>query len=600
MIPDVEVERVRESADIASIIGEYVELRRMGADFRGPCPFHQGTHRNFSVSPRKGMYYCFVCHESGDVFTFIQKRLGMDWPDAVRLVAGKVGIELHETKSRQEGPDPRTPYWEANAAAAEFFQQVLWRDDAGKAARAYLAQREVDRALAERFGIGFAPREPEGLVTRLHALGMDDERLVDAGLLVRRPDDPTLRPRFRNRLIFPIQDLGGKHVGFGGRLIAPGEPKYLNTGESPVYSKGSLLYNLHQARLSARREERLFLVEGYFDVLRLVGVGVEPVVAPLGTALTEGQAQLIKRYAPSVFLLYDSDKAGLKATFRAGDILLAQGLSVRVITLPEGEDPDTYARKHGREAIERAASASLDVFERKIQILERGGWFADLHKRRKAIDHLLPTIRACADPVTRGIYLARAAEVSGVDREVLQREAETVRKRGGQAAAPPSEPPREEPDRRAAAPRVRRRASVAADSAERELIRAMLHERGVVERVTERCGPDSFQVPELREIFEALLELGSEASVEELAHGLSEAAVVVMQELLADPDAIQHLQRTVDDSLSRLDQRRLEERNAEIKSLLATATGTEKDTLLMEVERNRREIGQLLALREQP
>ena len=128
MIPDVEVERVRESADIASIIGEYVELRRMGADFRGPCPFHQGTHRNFSVSPRKGMYYCFVCHESGDVFTFIQKRLGMDWPDAVRLVAGKVGIELHETKSRQEGPDPRTPYWEANAAAAEFFQQVLWRE----------------------------------------------------------------------------------------------------------------------------------------------------------------------------------------------------------------------------------------------------------------------------------------------------------------------------------------------------------------------------------------------------------------------------------------------------------------------------------------
>ena len=599
MIPDVEVERVRESADIASIIGEYVELRRMGADFRGPCPFHQGTHRNFSVSPRKGMYYCFVCHESGDVFTFIQKRLGMDWPDAVRLVAGKVGIELHETKSRQEGPDPRTPYWEANAAAAEFFQQVLWRDDAGKAARAYLAQREVDRSLAERFGIGFAPREPEALATRLHALGMDDERLVEAGLLVRRPDDPALRPRFRNRLIFPIQDLGGKYVGFGGRLIAPGEPKYLNTGESPVYSKGSLLYNLHQARLSARREERLFLVEGYFDVLRLVGVGVEPVVAPLGTALTEGQAQLIKRYAPSVFLLYDSDKAGLKATFRAGDILLAQGLSVRVITLPEGEDPDTYARKHGRDAIERAASASLDVFERKIQILERGGWFADLHKRRKAIDHLLPTIRACADAVTRGIYLARAAEVSGVDRDVLQREAETVRKRGGPMAAAPAEPKRDEPDRRAA-PRARRRASVAADSAERELIRAMLHDRAVVERVTERCGPDSFQVSELREIFEALLSLGSEASVEEVAHDLTEPAVVVMQELLAAPDAIQHLQRTVDDSLSRLDQRRLEERNAEIMSLVAAATETEKDGLLLEKERNRREIGQLRALREQP
>ncbi|MBK8249431.1 MAG: DNA primase [Gemmatimonadetes bacterium] len=600
MIPDAEVERVRETADIASIIGEYVELRRMGADFRGPCPFHQGTHRNFSVSPRKGMYYCFVCHESGDVFTFIQKRLGMDWPDAVRLVAGKVGIELHETRARQEGPDPRTPYWEANAAAAEYFQQVLWGDEAGKPARAYLAQRAVDKTLADKFGMGFAPRDPAPLRARLAALGIPDETLIEAGLVVRRPDETELRPRFRNRLIFPILDLGGKPVGFGGRLIAPGEPKYLNTGESPVYSKGSLLYNLHQARLAARREERIFLVEGYFDVLRLVGAGVEPVVAPLGTALTEGQAQLLKRYAASAFLLYDSDKAGLKATFRAGDMLLAQGVSVRVITLPEGDDPDTYVRKHGREAIERAAAASLDVFERKIQILERGGWFADLHKRRKAIDHLLPTIRACADPVTREIYLARAAEVSGVDREVLQREAESVRKRAQpqptpEPVAPPVESRGPQPTSRA-----RRRPKVVAEPAERELVRAMLHDRGVVERVTERCGPDSFQVPELREIFATLLNLGSEASVEELAHELSEPAVQAMQELLDTPDAIQHLQRTVDDSLSRLDQRRLEERNAEIMSLLATATGGEKDALLLEKERNRREIGQLRALREQP
>jgi DNA primase len=598
VIPDAEVERVRETADIASVIGEYVELRRMGADFRGPCPFHQGTHRNFSVSPRKGMYYCFVCHESGDVFTFIQKRLGMDWPDAVRLVAAKVGIELHETRTRPDGPDPRTPFWEANAAAAEYFQQVLWQEDAGKPARDYLAQRAVDRSLAERFGIGFAPRDGAALRTRLAALGMDDTRLLDAGLLVRRPDDPVLRARFRNRLIFPIQDLGSKYVGFGGRLIGPGEPKYLNTGESPVYTKGNLLYHLNEARLAARREERLFLVEGYFDVLRLVGSGVEPVVAPLGTALTAEQAQLIKRYAPSVFLLYDSDKAGLKATFRAGDALLAQGVAVRVITLPEGDDPDTFVRKHGRDAIERAAAASLDVFERKIQILERGGWFADLHKRRKAIDHLLPTIRACSDAVTREIYLGRAAEVSGVDREVLLREADAVRKGPAAVSQPPSRPPvtpaGSEP------PRPRKRVATVAEPAERELVRAMLHDRGVVERVTERCGPDSFQVPEYREVFTTLLSLGSEASVEELAQALSEPAVRTMQELMADPEAIQNLQRTVDDSLSRHDQRRLERRNAEIMRLVASATGEEKDALITEKERNRREIGQLQALREHP
>ncbi len=591
MIPDHEVERVRESADIASIIGEYVELRRMGQDFRGPCPFHQGTHRNFSVSPKKGMYYCFVCHESGDVFTFIQKRLGMDWPDAVRLVAGKLGIELHETRSRQDGPDPRAPFWEANAAAAQWFEDVLWNAPEGRAAREYLEQRAVPKALAERFGIGFAPRDTAAMRTRLAALGMEDERLVTAGLLVRREDSGELRPRFRNRLIFPIRDLASKVVGFGGRLIGPGEPKYLNSGESPVYSKGNLLFHLNEARLAARREERIFLVEGYFDVLRLVGVGIEPVVAPLGTALTEAQAQLLKRYTSTVFLLYDSDKAGLKATFRAGDILLAQGMSVRVITLPEGEDPDTFARQHGRDAVERAASASLDVFERKVQILERGGWFADLHKRRKAIDHLLPTIRACADEVTRGIYLARAAEVSGVNRDVLEREAAASPRRAV-APAPRSVDAPEEPR-----PHRKPRESVMAWPAEQALVRAMLHEREVVERVAERVGPDSFQVDEFREIYAALLDLGSTATPEELANAVSPAAVVDLQALLAEAGAIQHLERTVSDSLSWLEERHLRELNARIQRELATATGEEKDRLLVELSANKKEIARLDAVR---
>jgi DNA primase len=599
MIPDSEVERVRESADIVAVISEYVELKRMGADFRGPCPFHQGTHRNFSVSPRKRMYYCFVCHEHGDVFTFVQKRLGVDWPGAVRFVAEKSGLELREIRSRVEGPDPREPLWEANAAAALYFQRVLWEDDVGRGARDYLAQRAVDRPLAERFGLGFAPREIGLMRAYLTTLGIDDARQLEAGLLVRRSEEEEPRPRFRQRLVFPIYDLSSRCVGFGGRLIGPGEPKYLNSAESPVYSKGNLLYNLNNARLASRREERLFLVEGYFDVLRLAAAGIDSVVAPLGTALTEAQAELVKRYTKSVFLLYDSDKAGLKATFRAGDVLLRQGLSVSVITLPRGEDPDTFVLKQGREALERAAAASLDVFDRKVQILERGGWFADLHKRRKAVDYLLPTIRACADPVMRDIYVGRASEASGVDRRVLEEEAGARadgRRRPAEREPPPRlpEPPRERPRP------ARARPGGPAVSAERELVRAMLHERGVIERVTERFGPDSFQGAQFREIYRRLLALGADAPIETVAEGMSPAAVEAMEALLAEPDAIQNLDRTVEDSLSRLEQRRLEERNREINTLIPMATGEEKDALVREKESNQRELARLRDARERP
>ncbi|MFN8667250.1 MAG: DNA primase [Gemmatimonadaceae bacterium] len=396
-----------------------------GGNYRGPCPFHQGVNRNFSVTTTKGKFYhCFVCKESGDVFSFLQKRLGVDWPTAVRMVAEKSGIELHETKARREGPDPREPLWEANAAAQQYFQRILWEDDLGGPARDYLASREVTRAVADRFGLGFAPREIGLMRAYLNSIGIDDTRLLEAGLLVKRDETEEPRPRFRNRLIFPIHDVTGRIAGFGGRLIGPGEPKYLNSAESTIYSKGRLLYHLHQARNAIRKADRAIVVEGYFDALRLAAAGIESVVAPLGTALTNEQAQLLARYSKNVYLLYDSDQAGLKATFRAGDELLAEGATVRVVSLPDGDDPDTFVQKRGGDALERQLKDAIDVFERKIQLLDRAGWFADLTRRRSAVDRLLPTIRATRDPVMRDLYLARASEVSHVGREVLQREVE--------------------------------------------------------------------------------------------------------------------------------------------------------------------------------
>lgn len=578
MIPDETVEQVREAADIVGIIGEYVPLKRTGADFRGPCPFHQGTRRNFSVSPSKRMYHCFVCAESGDVFKFLTKRLGVDWPEAVRIVGEKAGIEVRDTQARREGPDPREPFWELNATAAAYFQQLLWDETIGAPARQYLEEREISRAIAEEFGLGFAPREIGLMRTYMNTLGFDDTRQLEAGLLTKPDQESEPRPRFRNRLIFPILDVGGRHVGFGGRLIGPGDVKYLNSSESPVFSKGKLLYGLNRSRNSIRRGDRALVVEGYFDAVRLMSAGIQEVVAPLGTALTEMQAGLLRKYTRNVFLLYDSDAAGLKATFRAGDELLRQGFSVRVVTFPSGEDPDSFVRTRGAAAMEQQLDSAIDVFERKIQILERAGWFGELQKKRRALDRLLPTIRATSDPIMRDLYVTRAGEVTGVDRSILL--AELGSQRSSVSAAPRAQPaPRISVDVRARRGERRTRVHVRGASAERELLRAMLTLRSRVETIAERIGPDSFRDPGYKAIFAALLAAGDGVALEDLAGSLNPEEVEVAESLLEDSGALIDAQRTVDDSLAQLEVRDIEDRVSAIDRLLPLASESEKKIL---------------------
>jgi DNA primase len=602
VIPDEEIERVRDSADIVGIIGEYVPLKRVGSTFRGPCPFHQGTHRNFSVDPKRKGYKCFKCGEGGDVFTFLRKRLGVDWPTAVRMVAERSGIELREVQTRRDaGPDPRDPVWEVNASAQEYFERVLWDDEQGAAAREYLAHRAMPRDMAQRFGLGFAPRDARSLPDHLTDLGFDETRQLEAGLLVRREGSTDVRPRFRGRLMFPIYDVAERVVGFGGRILDRGEPKYLNSAESIAFTKGKLLYGLNWARNAIRRAERALLVEGYFDLIRLSTAGIEEVVAPLGTAMTPEQAELLTRYTKNVFLLYDSDKAGLSATFRTGDELLRHAASVRVVSLPEGEDPDTYVRSNGREGLERQIAQGVDVFERKIQLLERGAWFSDLHRRRRAIDRLLPTIRAASDPVTRDMYIGRAAEVSGVARRVLTEEAESPQgmnrknrgegvRRAAASLAAPTRPPLAPTGRRSvrSAPRSR-----GAEAAERELVRVMLALRSTVERIGERIGPEQFREHRYREIFEVLAKAGPDENGDDLAASLSTEATEVLDSLLAEPHAVQDVDRAIHDCITQIEVRRLQEENARLQRLLGAATEREKDKLVQTKQANVEEIRRL-------
>ena len=647
MITPESIDRVREAADILEIVGEHVKLKRSGSDWRGPCPFHGGKGPNFSVSPKRNAYHCFVCGVSGDAIGFVREHLGMDFVEAVKYVAARAGVDVQETRAARgpEEVDPREVMWEAMSAAAELFREALWEDADAAPAREYLASRELTRETAERFGLGWAQREPRW-IERLRALGHDDARLLEVGLLVLREGEETPRARFRGRLMFPIHDASTRVVGFGGRVIGAGEPKYLNSPQGTLFDKGRQLYGLSWAKHPIRKQERALVVEGYFDAIRLAAAGLEEVVAPLGTALTESQAALLVKLTKNVFLLYDSDEAGLKATFRAGLELLRLGVSARVVTLPNGEDPDTFVRAHGPERLEAALAQGVDILDRQIQLLERRGWFAELHKKRRAIDKLLPTLRATADPVTRELYVGRVAEVAGVDREVLLREVAQEDKRpaarvsegesprapvergpdqsGGRApwrggawapqqpnvAAGPESPEvkfveqprrREDEDRfrgRFAGSRRRAlgrreddwRSSYAIPKvaptgpslrAEGQLIRAMVQERDLVEGVAERWAPESFNRTELRLIFERLLE-NPEQPLDELTESLPSEVVAELDAVLQVPDPNPRL--TAETWVTRLQAMAIDEEIGRLQEQhRSAADDAEKDALMTRI-----------------
>jgi DNA primase len=585
-IPDSLVEEVRSRADLVEMVAEHTRLKRSGRTFRGPCPLHGGEGPNFSVDPARGLFKCFVCGEAGDVFSFPMKHLGMDFLDAVRFVAARVGVEIPEPGQAKEAPDPHAKLHEANAFAADWFRQRLWEDEEAEPARKYLAKRGISADAAHRFGLGWAPEAWTGLGDAARSHGISNDTLLALGLVKqstkggREPYDA-----FRGRLIFPIEDLGGKVIAFGGRILGDAEPhipKYLNSPESPVYHKGDVLYGLGWSRGAIRRAEAALVVEGYMDYVALAAQGVENVVAPLGTALTARQAELIARYAQRSVLLYDSDTAGLKATFRSGDELLRAGVEVLVATLPEGEDPDSLVRARGAKALGRIVDDAVDVLERKIQILERKDYFGSISGTRRAVDALLPTVRAASDELLRGVYLSRIAEKTGIPRETLEREVAEAPARDTRSPGSADRRRRGE-GRRAedfATP-----APLRAMGPERNLLLLLLRDESWVERAVRAVGPDDLQDPVYRTIFQGLIDAEGERDPDGAWLAAFPPEVLpVVEELRGDPEAenIETPERYFEASVQRILARPFEERLAAIERELRIAPAEQQMPLLLE------------------
>ncbi len=324
-IPEETIEAIRAAIDIVEVVGEYVPLRRRGANWFGLCPFHEEKTPSFSVNPHLGIFKCFGCGRGGDVFAFIQQIEHVSFVEAVRMLAERAGIPLPD--GEEEADDPRPALYHALRFAARFYFEQLTQSEAGQVARAYLKQRGIHPEAVRRFGLGYAPNAWDALLKAATEAGIRSEVLEQAGLVLPRKERGGYYDRFRHRLMFPIFSHTGRVVGFGGRLLEPDpeQPKYINTPETPVYHKGRILYGLYQARQALRTQEEAILVEGYTDVIALHQAGIEHVVATSGTALTPDQARLLARYVRRVVLLFDADAAGQQAALRSIELFLERG-----------------------------------------------------------------------------------------------------------------------------------------------------------------------------------------------------------------------------------------------------------------------------------
>ncbi len=414
MIKPETVERVRLEADIVDIIGSYLPLKKVGRNFRGLCPFHPDRSPSFYVNPERQTYHCFGCGTGGNVLGFIMAQEKLAFPDAVRFLANRLGIEVQEQTSTRN-----RPLYEACEQAAQFFESEFGKS---RAAQAYLARRGLGEATAREFRLGYAP-PGNRLRAEARKRSWPEENLVRAGLLARREDG--LGDYFYNRLMFPLFSMSGKIVGFGGRVLDDREPKYLNSPETDIFRKGYNLYGGYQAR-SAMREQPPLLVEGNFDVLSMVDSGFANTIAPLGTALTANQALLLAKFGNRTTVCLDGDAAGAKATRRAIEVLLACGIEPRVAVLPQGSDPDSYVRQQGAAGMRQLLDRAQDFVDYIAGAADTGSVLA----RRQVLREVAVLLARVSDATTRELYVNELAGRFGVDKYQMMREA------GGAGAAP--------------------------------------------------------------------------------------------------------------------------------------------------------------------
>lgn len=540
MFTDDLISRVRDSVDIVDLISGYMSLKKTGKNHTGLCPFHAEKTPSFSVNPDKQIFHCFGCGTGGDVFKFVELQEGLNFPDAVRKLAVRSGIALpSDTWSRKEDKktaDERTTLLAIIDEAANFYRIEL-EGAAGSHARAYLAKRGVSNVIIKAFGLGFARPEWDGLLRHLKQKGYTSGQMEKAGLVVKRSEGEGHYDRFRGRIMFPIRDIAGNIIAFGGRVMDDSLPKYLNSSETPLYSKSNTLYCLDAAKEAGRKQGYFIIVEGYLDAIACHQFGVRNAVATLGTALTEGHLRLMRRFADKLVLIFDPDPAGVKASIRGFDLFVASGMKVNVVSLPDNDDPDTFLQKHGPEVFAARLRQSVKFMDFVLAQVVTKGSAASIDEKVEKAGEMLGFIAKLSSGIERDFYLKKTAEALDLDEVVLRQEMPKQGKHTGAALGAKTTGPS-----RGHRPK-----------AEEILVHLMLKDEGIARTLQTQLHPRDFSDPLFRRAVERIYEvLGATGTLdlralmkdgdEELNTLLSHYAVLEME--YDDPE--KHCQDCID------------------------------------------------------
>lgn len=490
------IEDIATASDIVEVISGYLELTKRGRDYKARCPFHPDRNPSFTVSAEKQLWYCFGCHEGGNVFTFLQKIEGLTFQEALQRLAERAGLPLPRPRGPAESRRDRL--YELNALAAKYYAEQLG-EPSGQGFRDYLAGRGITQESVKRFQLGCTPPSASGLCGHLQRQGVPLREAEQAGLVTRRGPEQRYGDWLRGRLIFPICDGQGRVCGFGARTLGEEQPKYLNSPETAVFAKSRLLYGLHWARRAMAQRGYGVVVEGYTDVIACHQSGMEAAVATLGTALGQEHIRLLRRYVPTAVLAYDADSAGLAAAVRGAEIFEGEQMLARVVVLPGGADPDEFIRQHGLEGFEQELERAVPLVEFRLRQTLGGYSTNDAAERRRAAEEVRLLLAAVREPVARAEYagLAAALMVPGdppqqrMVQEALLREAAS--QAGGRGAAPLAGP-----------------ALSGAAKAERALLAALLAQPGLIEAVRVDLSPQDFSDAALGKVADRLLALGAE------------------------------------------------------------------------------------------
>ena len=435
MIDRETIDRIFAAVNIVDVVGDYVTLKRRGANYQACCPFHQEKTPSFVVSPVRGIYKCFGCGKAGNAVNFIMESESVSYPEALKILAKRYGIEVREEAMTEEDiarNNNRESMFALNQWAADYFQRYMYSEDEGRsvALTYFSSHRGFSEATIRKFGLGFCPSSGHRFSDDARSAGYKEEFLLSTGLSIKRESDGTLRDRFYDRVIFPVHNVSGRVVAFGGRTLRTDKKvaKYQNSPESEIYSKSRELYGLFFAKKAIQQEDLVIMVEGYADVISMHQSGVENVVASSGTSLTEEQIRLVGRFTRNITLMYDGDKAGVKAALRGVDLILKEDMNVRIVLLPEEHDPDTFAREHTSEELRRyIAEESQDFLAFKARLLLDD--VKDPTQRSEAIRAMVESIALIPDNIRRQEYVKYCAEIMQVSADMLNNE--VVRTRTG-------------------------------------------------------------------------------------------------------------------------------------------------------------------------